>query len=141
MTTTTTRPGLTPAATEFVTERHLATLTTLRADGTPHVVAVGFTWDAETGVARVICDGASVKVRNVRRSGYAAVSQVDGARWITLEGKATVLDDADSVAEAVERYAGRYRQPRENPTRVVIAITVGKVLSSSGFKPKAASGS
>lgn len=137
MTTTSTRPGLTPAATEFVTERHLATLTTLRANGTPHVVAVGFTWDPEAGVVRVIADGASVKVRNARRSGYAAVSQVDGARWITLEGKATVYDDPASVAEAEERYAGRYRQPRENPTRVVIAITVEKVLSSSGFKPTA----
>ncbi|MFI6865494.1 PPOX class F420-dependent oxidoreductase [Nocardia sp. NPDC050406] len=134
MSTAIVRPRLTEAALEFVGERHLATLTTLRADGTPHVVAVGFTWDAEAGVARVICDGGSVKVRNVRRSGYAAVSQVDGARWLTLEGPAEVFDDPDSVADAVERYVGRYRQPRENPTRVVIAITVNRVLSSSGLK-------
>ncbi|WP_369028473.1 pyridoxamine 5'-phosphate oxidase family protein, partial [Nocardia farcinica] len=73
---------LSPAAVDFVTERHLATLTTLRADGTPHVVAVGFTWDGEAGIARVITDGKSMKVRNARRSGYAALSQVDGARWL-----------------------------------------------------------
>ncbi|MFE3443012.1 PPOX class F420-dependent oxidoreductase [Nocardia sp. NPDC059180] len=122
---------LSPAAAEFVTERHLATLSTLRVDGTPHVVAVGFTWDAAAGVARIIADGKSVKVRNARRSGYAAVSQVDGARWLTLEGPATVLDDPDSVADAVQRYAGRYRVPRENPTRVVIAIQVRRAMSSS----------
>ncbi|MGK8522779.1 PPOX class F420-dependent oxidoreductase [Nocardia asteroides] len=122
---------LSPAALEFVAERHLATLTTLRADGTPHVVAVGFTWDRDAGIARVITNDGSVKVRNVRRSGYAAVSQVDGIRWITLEGPATVLDAPEDVAEAVERYAGRYRVPRENPTRVVIAIQVRRVLSSS----------
>ncbi|WP_433655431.1 PPOX class F420-dependent oxidoreductase [Nocardia sp. CA-128927] len=122
---------LSPAALEFVTERHLATLTTLRANGTPHVVAVGFTWDPEAGIARVITDGGSAKVRNVRRGGYAAVSQVEGRRWLTLEGPATVLDDPDSVAEAEHRYAGRYRVPRENPTRVVIAIQVNRVLSSS----------
>ena len=29
--------------TAFLTERHCATLTTLRPDGTPHVVPVGFT--------------------------------------------------------------------------------------------------
>ncbi|MFR9750003.1 TIGR03618 family F420-dependent PPOX class oxidoreductase [Nocardia sp. 004] len=121
---------LSPVALEFVTERHLATVTTLRANGTPHVVAVGFTWDQERGIARVITDGGSVKVRNVRRSGYAAVSQVDGARWITLEGPATVLDDAADVAEAVARYTNRYRVPRKNPTRVVIAIQVERVLSS-----------
>ncbi|TLF76560.1 PPOX class F420-dependent oxidoreductase [Nocardia cyriacigeorgica] len=125
---------LSPAAVEFVTERHLATLTTLRADGTPHVVAVGFTWDAEAGIARVITNDGSVKVRNVRRSGYAAVSQVDGIRWLTLEGPATVLDDPVSVGEAVQRYAGRYRVPRENSTRVVIAIQVQRVLSSSTLR-------
>lgn len=125
---------LSPAAVDFVTERHLATLTTLRADGTPHVVAVGFTWDAEAGIARVITNDGSVKVRNVRRSGYAAVSQVDGIRWLTLEGPATVLDDPVSVGEAVQRYAGRYRVPRENPTRVVIAIQVQRVLSSSTLR-------
>lgn len=125
---------LSPAAVDFVTERHLATLTTLRADGTPHVVAVGFTWDAEAGIARIITNDGSVKVRNVRRSGYAAVSQVDGIRWLTLEGPATVLDDPVSVGEAVQRYAGRYRVPRENPTRVVIAIQVQRVLSSSTLR-------
>lgn len=135
MTSTAARPELSPAAAEFVTERHLATLSTLRADGTPHVVAVGFTWDPEAGIARVITNNGSVKVNNVRRSGYAAVSQVDGPRWLTLEGPATILEDPDSVADAVERYAGRYRQPRENPTRVVIAITVKRVLASSVFKP------
>ena len=41
--------ALPPEVTEFLTERHLATLTTIRPDGTPHVVAVGFTWDAEAG--------------------------------------------------------------------------------------------
>jgi hypothetical protein len=37
-----TDPGeLGAAALEFLRERHLATLTTLRSDGTPHVVPVG----------------------------------------------------------------------------------------------------
>ena len=42
--------ALPPEVTEFLTERHLATLTTLRADGSPHVVPVAFTWDASTNV-------------------------------------------------------------------------------------------
>ena len=127
-------PQLTAPATEFVTDRHLATLTTLRADGTPHVVAVGFTWDPDAEIVRVISDGGSLKVRNVRRSAYAAVSQVEGPRWLTLEGPATILEDPDSVTEAEQRYARRYRVPRENPTRVVIAIRVARVLSSGTLR-------
>lgn len=116
----------------FLAERHLATLTTLRPDGTPHVVPVGFTWDAEARVARVITDGASRKARNVASAGgprcRAVVCQVDGARWLALEGPARVLRDPDAVADAERRYEARYRRPRENPTRVVVEIAVDRVL-------------
>ena len=123
---------LAPATLEFLTERHLATLTTLRADGSPHVVPVGVTFDAATATARVITSGTSAKARHVR-GGQArvAVCQVDGARWLTLEGTAVVKDDAASVADAVERYAQRYRQPRVNPARVVIEISVDRVLGNA----------
>ncbi|MFI1460086.1 pyridoxamine 5'-phosphate oxidase family protein [Nocardia carnea] len=119
---------LSAAAVEFLTERHLATLTTLRADGTPHVVPVGFTWDDAAGLVRVITNGSSVKARNIRRSGYASVGQVDGRRWLTLEGPATVLDEPEQVREAERRYAERYRTPRENPARVVLAVEVRRAL-------------
>src|SRR5207249_1645229 len=124
----------TPAALEYLTERHLATLTTLRADGTPHVVAVGFTWDPGAGIARIITSGDTVKARNASRRAYAAVSQVDGPRYLTLEGPAEVLTDAAAVADAERRYAQRYRTPRENPKRVVIAIRVTRTLSSSSLR-------
>ena len=113
----------------FLTERHLATLTTLRPDGTPHVVAVGFTWDSDTRLVRVITDGASKKARNVvAGSARAVVAQVDGARWLSLEGVPRVSEDPERVADAVRRYAERYRQPRENPTRVVVEVAVDRVL-------------
>lgn len=121
------------AATAFVTERHLATLTTLRPDGSPHVVAVGFTWDPDAGLARVITFAPSRKARNLLAApdgpgARAAVCQVDGGRWLTLEGPATVTDDPARVAEAVRRYAERYRQPGERADRVAIEIAVDRVL-------------
>jgi F420H(2)-dependent biliverdin reductase len=120
------------AAVAFLTERHLATLTTLRADGSPHVVPVGMTWDAATGTARVITSGTSAKARHVREGrGRVAVCQVDGRRWLTLEGTAVVRDDAAAVREAEERYAQRYRRPRENPARVVLEISVDRVLGNA----------
>ncbi|MDG6109706.1 TIGR03618 family F420-dependent PPOX class oxidoreductase [Dactylosporangium aurantiacum] len=115
---------------EFWTERHLCTITTVRADGTPHVAPVGVTYDPATGTARVITSGTSQKVRNVRGNPRVAVCQVDGRRWTTLEGTAVVEDDPAAVADAERRYAQRYRVPRPNPARVVIVITVTRVLGT-----------
>jgi PPOX class probable F420-dependent enzyme len=123
---------LAPGVLEFLTERHLATLTTLRPDGSPHVVPVGVTYDAATGTARVITSGTSAKARHVRTGQQrVAVCQVDGRRWVTLEGTAVVRDNPAAVADAVARYAQRYRQPRENPARVVLEISVDRVLGNA----------
>ncbi len=122
-------PAALPAdALAFLAERHLATLTTLRPDGSPHVVAVGFTWDDAAGLARVITSGGSHKARNARAGGRAVVAQVDGARWLSLEGPVVLSEDPARVAEAVTRYAARYRQPGPNPLRVVLEINVDRVL-------------
>lgn len=121
---------LTAAATTFVTDRHLATLSSVRPDGSPHVVPVGFTWDAGTSLVRVITDGASRKARLAGAGGRVAVCQVDGRHWLTFEGIVVVSNDPDRVAEAVRRYAERYRVPRENPTRVVLEIAVDRLLGS-----------
>jgi F420H(2)-dependent biliverdin reductase len=112
----------------FLAERHLATLTTLGPGGRPHVVAVGFTFDPADGLVRVITGAASQKVRNVGRGGRAAVAQVDGPRWLSLEGPAVVTDDPGRVAAAVAAYSARYRPPGDNPTRVAIEISVERVL-------------
>lgn len=115
--------------TAFLAERHLATLTTLRPDGTPHVVAVGFTWDADARLVRVITNATSRKVAHVRAgSPRAVVAQVDRARWLSLEGVPTVVEDRERVAEAERRYAERYRPPADNPRRVVLEIAVDRVL-------------
>jgi PPOX class probable F420-dependent enzyme len=122
---------LTSDALAFLTERHLAMLTTLRADNTPHVVAVGFTFDPKTHIARVITTGGSQKAVNAERGGVAVLSQVDGARWLSLEGRASVNSQVDAVRDAELRYAQRYRTPRVNPRRVVIEVQIERVLGSS----------
>jgi PPOX class probable F420-dependent enzyme len=128
---------LNPEQLVFVTERHLATLTTLRADGSPHVVPVAFTWDAGAGLLRITTKRGSVKAANARRLGpdgaapRAAVCQVEGGRWITLEGTIEVSEDPDEVADAVARYARRYRQLEHDPERVVLRLTPDRVMASS----------
>lgn len=116
------------SALQFLAERHLATLSGLRADGSIHTVPVGFTWDDDAGVARVITSAGTQKARNVARGSRVTLCQVDGWRWLTLEGTGRVLDDPDAVADAVERYTARYRPPRVNPRRVVLQVDVDRVL-------------
>ncbi len=123
--------NLPDTALTFLTDRHLASLTTLRADGTPHVVPVGFSWDADTRIARVITGGGSLKVRNAGLPGArAALCQIEGRYWLTLEGPVQVRTDPESVRDGEERYARRYGPPRENPQRVVLEIAVDRILGS-----------
>lgn len=119
---------LDPDALAFLTERHLATLSTIREDGSAHVVAIAFVYDPHDGLVRIITRDGSVKVRNVDRRGWAAVSQVDGGRWLTLEGPAEVTRDAERVHRAEAAFETRYRPVTPNPDRVAIEITVDRVM-------------
>lgn len=142
---------LTPEQHVFVTERHVATLTTLRPDGTPHVVPVAFTWDPATGVARMTSEDGSAKVRNVEAvqgrgpaaaapagAGAAATGtgargalcQVSGGRWLTFEGELTVSRDPAVIADAERRHAVRYGPLDPDPRRVVLRLAVDRVLGS-----------
>ncbi|MDA5283610.1 MULTISPECIES: TIGR03618 family F420-dependent PPOX class oxidoreductase [unclassified Streptomyces] len=123
----------TPEYLAFWRERHVCTLTTPRPDGTPHVVPVGVTYDPVAGLARVISNRHSKKVRNILASpdgsARVAVCQMEGRRWATLEGRAVIRADGASVADAVARYAERYgRTPSPNPDRVVMEITLDRAM-------------
>ena len=119
-----------PDVLTFLADRHLATLTTLRPDGSPHVAPVGFSYDADARLVRVITFAGSRKVANLRAQpgSRAVVCQVDGGRWLALEGTATVTEDPGRVAAAVAGYANRYRAPGERTDRMAIEIAVDRIL-------------
>ena len=66
--------------------------------------------------------------RKVPTTQRAAVCQVDGGRWLSLEGPVGLVTDPDGVRAGVEGYAARYRQPKERNDRVVIEIAVERIL-------------
>ncbi len=119
------------ALAQFLRERHMGVLVTLRADGSPHAVPVGFTLEGST--VRVITFAGSVKARNAARGGRAAITQHDGGRWVTFEGIVSVTDDAEAVAAAVQGYTERYRPPKQRTDRVVVHIAVDRVLCNQGL--------
>ena len=119
-------PG--PDVLSFLAERHLASLTTLRPDGSPHVVPVGFSYDADAGLVRIITARSSRKAANIAGDPRVAVTQIDGGRWLSLEGTAVVTDEDGRVAEAERRYGERYQAPRPRNDRVAIEVQVTRIL-------------
>ena len=89
-----------PDTVAFLTERHLATLTTLRPDGSPHVVPVGVTFDA--GHRHGAGDHLGHVGQGAARPGRAGAGGLPGRRpsLATLEGTAVVRGDAGAVADA-----------------------------------------
>jgi F420H(2)-dependent biliverdin reductase len=120
------------AAQAFLAEPRVATLTTIRPDGSLHAAPVRFTWDAREGLARVLTVATSRKASNLiaNPGSRVALCQVDGFRWITLEGTATVSSEIPPLAEGATRYAQRYQSPPPDPPgRVVVTIVVDGVMT------------
>jgi|TARA_B110001454_G_scaffold49791_1_gene48906 hypothetical protein len=126
-------PG--PAFTAFVAERHLAVLTLVRSNGRPHSTPVGFTWDADHARARIITWSGSVKVSLLAAGSLeGSICQVDGGRWLTIEGPCTVTSDPAACADAVQHYATRYRPPKERGTeRRVILLEATRILAGGSL--------
>jgi PPOX class probable F420-dependent enzyme len=117
-----------PRVRDFWTERHLCTVTFLKPDGRPHVVPMGVVLSEEADAAWAITSATSFKARLLAEPSPVAICQVDGARWATIQGIATIRADEASVADAVRRYSSRYRQPRPNPDRVAIHVAIEAIL-------------
>ena len=86
--------------------RRLARLATVGSDGTPHVVPVGFAYNAKQGAIDIRGHGLerTKKYRDVRRSGRAAVVIDDLAsvdpwrpRGVEVRGRAEALDGPDPL--------------------------------------------
>lgn len=115
----------------FMSERHLASLSLTTDDEPLHVTPVGFTYQADKRLARVITFAASKKVRLIEQGVHvqAALSQVDGGRWLTLYGRATVSADPAVNVDAEQRYAQRYRPPGDRGAdRRTIVIEIDRMI-------------
>lgn len=102
---------------------HLATC----VDGRPHVAPVWYRYD--DGTLEVVTTGR--KLANVRENPLVAVSiqRDDGGdpRWmVTMQGRATVVDDEAERRAAARRINRRYGAPDSAfPENVLVRIDVG----------------
>ncbi|MET8111094.1 PPOX class F420-dependent oxidoreductase [Streptomyces prasinus] len=128
---------------EFVSHgTRTATLSTVRADGSPHVAPVWFVLDGDDVVFNT--GGGTVKGRNLVRDGRVALC-VDDDRppfaFVVLRGRARISEDPEDLVRWATRIAARYMgQDRAAefgvrngvPGELLVRVAVEKVLSEKG---------
>ncbi|MER6012101.1 PPOX class F420-dependent oxidoreductase [Streptomyces bluensis] len=117
-------------------------LSTVRADGRPHVTPIWFLLDGDDVVFNT--GQGTVKGRNLARDGRVALC-VDDDRppygFVVLEGRAALSEDLDEVRRWATRIGGRYMgEDRAEefgarngvPGEFLVRLRVDKVLAYAG---------
>ncbi len=94
----------------FLEQPHLGVLGTLNRDGSPQLTAIWYDLIDDLVVMNIT--RGLVKERNLRRDPRLALCVVDGARYVTLSGRAEIIEDRDVQEAEVRRMATRYNGPR-----------------------------
>ncbi|MFD8568920.1 PPOX class F420-dependent oxidoreductase [Streptomyces sp. NPDC057694] len=124
----------------FVSEgTRTAKLSTVRADGSPHIAPVWFVLDGDDIVFNTGKD--TVKGRNLARDGRVALC-VDDERppfsFVTIQGHAELSEDPIELVDSATRIGGRYMGAdraeefgRRNgvPGELVVRVRVDKVVA------------
>jgi PPOX class probable F420-dependent enzyme len=119
-------PALNEAQKAFLRAGHLAVVTTLRADGSPHSTVVWIDCDGEDVVFNTARGRA--KERHLLADPRVSVVTVDGDdfhRWLTVDGTATLSDEgADAHIQALaDRYQGGTPvQASADAPRVIVRV-------------------
>ena len=129
---------LTNDALAFLTERHLAMLTTLRSGQFAACGGGRFHLRPEDAHRPGHHHGWFAEGRRTPTSAVSRCSARStapgGCRW---RAAPAVNTETEAVRDAELRYAQRYRTPRVNPKRVVIEVRVERVLGSSDLLDRA----
>ncbi|MFJ8050673.1 PPOX class F420-dependent oxidoreductase [Streptomyces luteogriseus] len=125
---------------EFVSRgTRTAKLSTVRADGSPHVAPIWFLLDGDEVVFNT--GKGTVKGRNIVRDGRIALC-VDDDRppysFVVLQGRARVSEDLDEVRHWATRIGARYMGEERAeefgarngvPGELLVRVTVDRVLA------------
>lgn len=113
---------------DFWNSPRLATLGTVRADGSPHLVPVKCMRDGDRFL--VLTRPETMKVRNLEVTGRASLAEHTDTVWATVEGPAHIAEDRDEFEDARAAYEGRFGRPETWATGVLV-VEVDRVLHGS----------
>ena len=110
----------------------VGTVTTLRADGSPHSTVVWVDTDGDAVLFNTARGRA--KERHILRDPRVSVAVVDpqdAFRWVAVTGTAELVDDGadDHIDSLAKKYLGADSYPFRNAAeqRVIVRITVDRV--------------
>jgi PPOX class probable F420-dependent enzyme len=98
---------------EFLEQPHLCVLATLNRDGSPQLTGMWYEFAGEMVILNTT--RGLVKERNMRRDPRATVCVLEGQRYVTLSGRAEIVEDRTLQEAEVTRMATRYHGPRLGP--------------------------
>ncbi|MCX5374164.1 PPOX class F420-dependent oxidoreductase [Streptomyces sp. NBC_00103] len=116
-----------------------AKLSTVRADGSPHVAPIWFLLDGDEVVFNTGKE--TVKGRNLARDGRVALCLDDDRPpfdFVVLRGRARISEDLDEVRQWAARIAARYMGEERAeefgarngvPGELLVRVTIDKVLA------------
>jgi PPOX class probable F420-dependent enzyme len=122
----------------FIAENpYVATVTTLRQDGSPHATVV---WvDTENGTVTFNTAVGRAKERHLRNDPRVSLTVVDPQnvwQWVSVSGRAELTKDGadDQIDKLAKKYLGEDRYPwrSADEERISVKITPEQV-DSSGF--------
>jgi PPOX class probable F420-dependent enzyme len=94
-------------AEQFLREDHVAVISTLNKDGSPHITTIWYLLQ-EDGTLIMSTPGRSQKVKNLRRDPCIAICIGDEARSVSLYGAVTISEDQNVIRQDLEQLAARY---------------------------------
>lgn len=98
----------------FLEQPRHCVMATLHRDGRPQLTTMWF--DFVDDVVVLNTTRGLVKERNLRRDPRMAICVQEGTRYVTLEGRAEIIEDRAVQEAEVTRMATRYRGPRLGAT-------------------------
>lgn len=129
---------LTDAQREFIAQNpFVATVTTLRSDGSPHNTIVWI--DAEDGAVTFNTAVGRAKERYLRRDPRAAILVVhpeNSYQWVAVSGPAELTTDGadDQIDKLAKKYLGQDTYPWRNAAEQRISVKIRpERVDSSGF--------
>lgn len=131
---------LSAAAQAFLNEPRFAVLSTLNPDGTAQLTVMWYALEGDEILMNTKAD--RKKDQNLRRDPRIAICVEDGYRYVTISGRARLIDDQPTAQADIQRLAGRYHPPEKvaqmmrdlfgKEQRVTIRLAIKEVIEQLG---------